>query len=535
MPPRVTEPPAPDHALAPGRALRHHDTLLVAFAGGFAIMNAEIAAGRLLAPYFGTSTTTWALLIGTILTSLAVGGLVGGWLSRRGAPERWLIVLLAGAAVLVALLPRVGPWLMAGSLARFGSGHRGTLLVSAGAVALLLAGPMLLLGALSPLVLQVAGRLHPGDRLAPELGSVSGRLYAAGTLGSLVGTFGAGLLFIPWLGTTRTIDVGALALGLTGAWVALRLRSRGLLGAAAGPTLLFLALVVTGNAPGPRPPVGRLVWSGESRYNHVTVVETGVQRQLRVNEGFAIQSVAFTDGRLPLHDVWGFYALAPAWGEHPSPRRVLLLGLGGGTSAEIYRRLYPGARVTGVELDGAIVRAGTRHLGVKLDGVEIVIEDARTFVARAATRGGDRWDVIILDAFQFPYVPFQLTTREFFRQVATCLEQGGVLMVNAGRYGDHRGVVHALGRTLHAVFPYVLAADAPNRSNTLLVATTHDPRRGVGPSRLRVDDRAARQLERLGDRYAAMLPASWPPETPLLTDDDAPVEWLTDRIVWQRL
>jgi len=517
----------------PGLALPRlgwRGTLLVSFFGGFAVMDAEIAAGRLFAPYYGTSTTTWALLIGTILTSLALGGLVGGRLSRLGDPERWLVAFPLAAALLLGLLARVGPWLMAGSLTRFRLGHVGALALAAGGVALLLAVPVLLVGALSPLVLQAAGRLHCAERLAPELGSISGRLYAMATLGSLVGTFGAGLAFIPWLGTTRTIDLAALALSLTGAGVAVgRVRRAGL-----GVALLFLVLVITWVAPAPPAPSGSLLWSGESRYNHIAVVEAGGQRQLRVNDGFAVQSLTYADGRLPLQDVWGYYALAPAWGDRASPRRVLLLGLGGGTAAEIYRRLYPEAQVTGVELDEAIVRAGVDQLGVKLEGARVVIEDARTFVAAAADRGED-WDVIILDAFQFPYVPFQLATREFFREVAACLAPGGVLMVNAGRYGEHRGVVHALARTLRAEFSHVMAADAPNASNTLLVATQHDPRKGVGPLALRVAGPEASDFERLAGSYRAMHPAEWPAQTPLLTDDDAPVEWLTDRIVWQQL
>ena len=517
------------------RGLSRRGTLLVSFVSGFAVMDAEIAAGRLFAPYYGTSTTTWALLIGTILLSLAVGGLVGGRLSRRGAPERYLAVLPLAAALLLSLLPRVGPWLMAGSLTRFRSGDFAGLGLAAGAVALLLAVPVLLLGALSPLILHAAGRQQSEQRLPDELGSVSGRLYFAGTLGSLVGTFGAGVLFIPWLGTARTIDLGAVALGLAGGGVALACARRRAGRAALAVTVLVLALAVTGFAPSPDPPNGRLIYSGESRYNHIAVVEAGGQRQLRVNDGFAVQSLTHADGRLPLHDVWAFYALAPAWGEQPSPRRVLLLGLGGGTAAEIYRRLYPEAQITGVEIDEAMVAAGERHLGVRLDGVKVEIEDARTFVAAAAARSGEGWDVIILDAFQFPYIPFQLATREFFHQIAACLAPGGVLMVNAGRYGEHRAVVHALARTLQSEFTHVLAADAPNPSNTLLVASRHDPRGGVGLKGLRVEAQTARDLRSIAVWYYAMRTAVWPPETPLLTDDDAPVEWLTDRIIWRQL
>jgi spermidine synthase len=518
-------------------------TVVVSFLGGFAVMNAELAAGRLLAPYYGTSTTTWAVLIGTILTSLAVGGLLGGRLSKRGAPERWIALAMLVAAALLALLPRLGPWLMAGSLTRFRAGELAPLAAALAAVALLLAGPVVLLGALSPLLFQAAGRGISGLRSRPgearasvgDLGPLAGRLYAASTFGSLVGTFGAGLVLIPWLGTARTVDVGALALALTGAAMAVRWH-RPIRHVAAGVAVVMVALGLVGFAPTPAPTSGRLLWSGESRYNHIEVVAIGGQRQLRVNDGFAVQSLTFADGRLPLHDVWGFYALAPAWGQRPSPRRVLLLGMGGGTAAQIYRRLYPRARVTGVELDAAIVRAGRRHLGVSLEGVEVVIGDARTFVAAEAVRAPHAYDVILLDAFQFPYVPFQLTTREFFGAIEACLAPGGVLMVNAGRHGDHRAVVHALARTLASIFAHVQAADPErNSSNTLLVATRHDPRLAVGTAVLGEGSVPLFEGRALASRFVSMRRAAWPPGTMVLTDDHAPVEWLTDRIIWQAL
>ena len=494
-------------------------------------MNAEIGSGRLMAPYYGTSTTTWALLIGTILISLAGGSLVGGHFSRKGKPEHWLTVFVLAAALLLALLPRIAPWCMVGSLTRLRTNQIGALAGSACAVAVLISIPVLLLGAVSPLVLQAAGRHYPEGRLTPEFGQLAGRLYAAGTIGSLVGTFSAGLLFIPWLGTTRTIDIGALALALAGTGIALRMANQPTAIVAVGVTALLFVVSIARAAAMPESNPARVVWSGESRYNHIAVFERGDERQLRVNDGFAVQSLSFADGRLPLYDVWGYYALSPAWGTDPSPKRVLLLGLGGGTSAEIFRSLYPEARVTGVELDEEIVRAGKQYLRNKLDSVDVVIEDARTFIAKT----NERWDVIVLDAFQFPYIPFQLTTQEFFEQVARCLSSGGVLMVNAGRYGEHRGVVHALSRTLRAIFPNVLAADARNPSNTLIIAFAHNPHDAVGMANLVIPAAKAREFARLTPSYAAMQPASWPDETPLLTDDHAPVEWLTDRIVWQEL
>ena len=145
---------------------RDHDAALIAFIAGLAVMNTEIAAGRLFAPHYGTSTTTWALLIGTVMLSLAIGGVAGGWLSRRSDPAPWLPRLLLVAAALSALLPRVAPALMAGSLTQFRAGQLGQLAGAATATAVLLALPVACLGAISPLLLHVAGRRI--ERTLPE-------------------------------------------------------------------------------------------------------------------------------------------------------------------------------------------------------------------------------------------------------------------------------------------------------------------------------------------------------------------------------
>lgn len=489
-------------------------------------MTGEIAAGRLLAPYLGTSTTTWALLIGTVLGSLSLGSLLGGWLSSRGLPERWVVRLLIASSLLFIVLPRGIPWLLASSLQRFRSGGIGGLATTALVTALILSLPMISLGALPPLVLHVAGTS------SVHLGRIAGRISAAGTVGSLVGTFAAGLLLLPWLGTRATFDVAAVLLcsaaTLFGIFVGLRREAYVALVA----TLLALAMAFI-PFPSPATRLGRLLWSGESRYNHLVVVEKNGERQIRLNEGFAVQSFARIDGELPVRDVWSHYALAPVHGKNPLPREVLVIGLGGGTITDVYRRLYPQVHIVGVELDGAIVEAGRRYLGFDFGGTTVIIDDARAFVESEYSRAPGRYDIIIIDAFQFPYIPFQLATTEFFQAVQHLLAPGGVLLVNAGRYGEARGVVFAVARTLAGVFAHVTAADAPTPSNTMLVATNHAPSDAVGVDGMDVSAETRQTLRNLASQCAVQQTATWPEDTPKLTDDHAPIEWLTDRIVWR--
>ena len=200
----------------------------------------------------------------------------------------------------------------------------------------------------------------------------------------------------------------------------------------------------------------------------------------------------------------------------------------------VYRRLFPEATVTGVELDPALPRVGTQILGVDLAGVNVVIDDVRTFMATSAA-SGERWDVIIIDALKLPYIPFQLTTAEFFADVATCLDDTGVVIMNIGRFKDERDVVNAIARTAASALPYVSAAAVDEDASRVLIATRHTLDEAVGVEGLAVAPAHRLIVERAAARMQRPQPASWPEETELLTDDHAPVEWLTDRIVWRAL
>jgi MFS family permease len=489
----------------------------VAFATGAAVMASELSASRLVAPFFGTSTPVWALLIGTVLSAMAVGQLVGGRLAGRAAPGgpgpvRLLSALLLLAALLLALLPVVGRPVMGGAMDLMRGGSISTLAASALGVNAVLALPMAALGAAGPVL------LHQAVESREETGRIAGRIYALGTAGSLLGTWLSGLLLIPLLGTRTTLWLCAAGLALLGVIGLLRGRGRGV-GAAAVLLLLAGGLALPQGPIKARPGA---IYEAETVGNYVQVVEDGLMRALYLNDGYAIQSLYPLDGSLPLFDVWGYYGAGPAWTEGGVPARVLLLGLGGGTSARILRELYPRAEIVGVELDPEVVEAGRRFLGMPAD-IQVEVEDARAWLVR----DDSRYDLIVVDAFQFPYVPFQLCTQEFFQSLEDHLEPGGTAMLNVGRDADSYEVVDALAATLAEVFPVVRGADVRNGSNTILLGSQHGAEADAGLRALGLEPRALARLLRLD------TPTPWEidPAAPLLSDDRAPVELLTDMIV----
>ncbi len=115
---------------------------------------------------------------------------------------------------------------------------------------------------------------------------------------------------------------------------------------------------------------------------------------------------------------------------NPHPKRVLIVGLGGGTLPTNLRGMAPEADITVVELDPAVVKVAKQFFkfetGPKLN---IEVQDGRVFIKRALAKG-ERYDLVMLDAFEDDYIPEHLLTKEFLTEVKGILTPDGVLAAN---------------------------------------------------------------------------------------------------------
>ncbi len=235
---------------------------LLVFAVGTGSLGAEIAAVRLLAPYFGASTIVWANTIGVVLVALSLGYWLGGRLADRHPTMRGLCLLALTAAGLLALVPFVADPLLDVAVDALDSISAGAFVGSLLGVLGLVAVPVLLLGAVSPYALRLA------VSSVEEAGTVAGRLYAISTAGSLVGTISSALLFIPLVGTRRTFLIFALAISVV-AVTGLRPRRRWALAPAAIAALMAVP-VGTLKAEADN---GRVIFETETPYQYARVVE----------------------------------------------------------------------------------------------------------------------------------------------------------------------------------------------------------------------------------------------------------------------
>ena len=236
-----------------------------------------------------------------------------------------------------------------------------------------------------------------------ESGHGCGADDAISTLGSLAGTYASALLLIPLVGTRRTF----LAFGLACALVALPGVGRR---AAIAVPAAIIALLVLPVGTIKATDDGAVLEEVDSEYQYARVVEEpDGERKLELNEGQAVHSLYRPRSYLT-GDIWDEYLVLPFAALERPPARVAILGNAAGTTARALGHYFPSTHVDGVEIDAELTRLGRKWFDLRNPRLRVFHEDARPYLRRT----DERYDVIMVDAYRQPYIPFYLTTREFF-------------------------------------------------------------------------------------------------------------------------
>jgi spermidine synthase len=554
-----------DASLPEGPVLgRGRTALLLAtvFFSGTAVMAVEMTAVRALQPFFGSTTYVWTNVIAVVLAALAVGYAVGGRVAdRRPSPTLLYGLLGAGGLLLVGTAFLVTPVSRLFLADLDLEGVMTVLLRGSLAVALILfAPPILLLGAISPLAIRLLSR--------GGVGRAAGRVFATSTVGSILGTYLPALVLVPHVGSRGSILVGAAILLVASAVGLAAFRGSGK-GLAAAALLLAVgatssAAAVRGVAPDrgapPLPEGGRaeVLAELESPYQYLTVRDDGfptgdVYRILTINEGVYTYHSLRVKGRVLTNSrYYDDYTLLPFLLdlEPGAGLRAGLVGLACGVNVAQWRHFWGDVyriRVDGAELDPAVIELGHEFFDLPDDeGLRIFAADGRQMLA--ALPEGERYHMLVVDAFANElYIPFHLGTLEFFALCRSRLEPGGVLAMNVYAVGEEAPNLLALENTLATAFGRCVRVRQYWGTNFLLLARNGEEPPDV--SRLaarRVQDRFRRwdgflrwiQTPEWDDliALARRVPGSSSVIEPrddrrVLTDDHAPLEWLTDRFL----
>lgn len=495
------------------------------FFAGLASLAIEMAASRLLGNVFGTSNLVWASIIGLILIYLTVGYFLGGSWADRSPRYKTFYQILLWAGFSSALVPWISRPVLRVAADAFDVLNLGILFGSFTAVLVLLIVPMTLLGMASPFAI----RLAMED--TNQTGKTAGRIYAISTLGSFFGTFLPVLVLIPLMGTYRTFFSIGLLLVVLGLWgLAASTSWKEAVRYAWMPILIMIMLIW--GLPGTDKKSSGMVYESESAYNYIQVLEFDGFRYLRLNEGQGVHSIYHPDTVI-YGGPWEQVLTAPFF--NPAPQNpaeitsMAIVGLAAGTTARQASAAFPNIEIDGFEIDPEIVNVGRQWFDMNEPNLNVIVEDGRWGLKNSEKQ----YQIISVDAYRPPYIPAQMTTREFFEEARAHLTDDGVLVLNVGRAPNDRRLIDALGTTLLTVFPTVHAVDVPDSFNTILFATmqpTVPDNLSANLENLKSQPNAAPVLLDALQTAAASL-AEGPRAGVVFTDDHAPVEWITNDMV----
>jgi MFS family permease len=469
--------------------------IVIVFVSNACIMVLELVAGRIIAPFVGVSLYTWTSVIGVVLAGISLGNYLGGWLADRRASLRLLgaIFLLGGVASLAILAAekigyKLPDWPVVVQI----------LLMT---VALFFL-PSMILGGISPVVAKLA------VRDLSRTGVTLGRIYAAGTVGSIVGTFATGFVLISMFGTHTIVWGVALILGALGA---ILIVGGGKSGADPAAVITALLLVLAAGAFVANRGVLASICVRETNYFCIRIQESeqqGETMQVLILDRLVHSYSSLTN---PKKLIYTYEQLFAELTDYTFPRYM--------------EATYPGSTLHVIEIDPGVTEIAYERLGLPRESSVVTYnEDARLFMTRRPTR---TFDIVFGDAFNDFSVPYHLTTKEFNDAVYKWLTPGGLYLVNlidGYRHDFVRSYAHTLQQTFRHVYVapcsqnwqydsrmtyVVVATDTPLDMDKLATVYTSFGRAQLADYLL--DDRA----------YAGLLAEARPV---LITDDFAPVD-----------
>ena len=288
--------------------------------------------------------------------------------------------------------------------------------------------------------------------------------------------------------------------------------------------LLVVALLA------PAAAAARVIHQETSLYQNILISEDGTLRCMQFTVRKDARNQSCVDSRTPRRLVFTYTRMMlAALLLDPTPERVLIVGLGGGTLPTALAQLYPDAHVDVVELDPAVRRVAERYFDFAPGlNTHVFEQDARVWVKRAAA-AANRYDLIMLDAFNGDYIPEHLMTREYLQETRELLTDGGVLASNTfsiSQLYQNESVTYA------DVFGSYFNFKTPGSSNRVIIA-----RRGPLPDERTLVRAAAAlviALKPLGvpiDDYPAQLTTQpdWDVHARVLTDQYSPANLLKGR------
>jgi len=286
---------------------------------------------------------------------------------------------------------------------------------------------------------------------------------------------------------------------------------------------LFLTLTAT---PAFAQSTRTLIDSRESLYNNIYVYREGpyVSMTFGYNQRIYTESIYNTQDDRDLPVPYTRY-MTESLIYAKNIRSILEIGFGGGRTSWYLHRFLPNVPVTSVELDPAVVELSKKYFGIRDEpNFKVINQDGRIFL----TESKDKYDVILIDAYRGPFVPFHLLTKEFYQLVKSHLAEGGVVAQNIE---PSTMLFDSAVKTINSVFPQMDFYVA--EGNVVTVAYDGPPKSPDDLQKVAAQRQAQYGFrfdltQMFGDRRRLPpdLGTTIDPNAKVLTDDFAPVESL---------
>ena len=386
---------------------------IIVFVSGAVLMGLEIVGSRVLAPYFGSSIFVWGSLISVVLAALSIGYYWGGWLSAREPSYGRLLTLLLIPGILIFFLPFLYPTLNEW-IAGVDFGTRLNPLIASSIYFL---PPGIFLGTISPYVIRLAATA------LSTVGSTAGTLYAISTCGSIFGTLLTAFYLIPLMGVTNIIHSMGITLVCLSLLVVPLLRLRSV---AVGRAVTALSIIGSIAIPWPSIVWARLktLLEKDTFYHRIRVEEDDEARYMYFDR--TLQSAMNLKDPTTLRLIYSRYT-SLGFTFRPDAKRILIIGLGGGSIPKKLQKEFPALEIDVVEIDPEVIQIAKNHFNVRESNrLHLHAQDGRLFLTRTA----NQYDIILLDAYYADAMPFHLATREFFELAQRKLTPNGIVVAN---------------------------------------------------------------------------------------------------------
>lgn len=382
----------------------------ISFTEGAAVMAAEIAGAKLLAPFFGGSLYVWSSVMAVTLAGLASGYFIGGKWSKQSNKEKNLLYILLGAIISLGLMPLVA--LLFSSIAALFSLIPAVVL----SVFILLFPVTLFMGATSPTLIAIL--THEVD----SSGENSGRVYAISTVGGILATFACGFYLIPEIGITYTLL--SFAAFLTLATSLFFIKKKSSLSLIVLPFIFFTFYSFNNKHK------QGLIHESESVLGKLEVIDEKdeidssiVVRKLLIN------NIVQTEMDLKQQQSVSNYISLVKQNISFFPKgKALILGLGGGLVANTF--LFEKYTVTGVEFDERVLNVAKKYFYLN-SKVKTICDDARHFINQ---NNKEKFNVVLFDIFKAEEQPSHVITMESLQKLKLLLDSNSIVVINTHGY-----------------------------------------------------------------------------------------------------